>query len=125
MWLEGVKGHTTSARVETLALFDEAVHFHHLRDGSIGPPFPINDVLDLLAKGLGILRMLGQVIKNVGEGLHHVFFAHSRDLGNINRRTSDVVYSPTKLSMRIRRLRLRIDVSSPGASSINQLRKSF
>ena len=44
---------------------------------------------------------------------------------NMNRHTIDDVCIDTKLRRRILRLRLRMVVSSPGASSINQLRKSF
>jgi len=59
----GVRGHTTSGWVETLALFNEAVHLYHLGDGDICPSFAINDFLDLLGKHLGMLRIFGQVIK--------------------------------------------------------------
>jgi len=47
------------------------------------------------------------------------------ELGKINRRTIDDMCIATVLSRRILRVRLRMVVSSPGASSINQLRKSF
>ena len=46
------------------------------------PPFVIDDFLDLLTKSLGILRIFGQVIKGVGEGLHDVFqVTHTSELG--------------------------------------------
>ena len=63
--------------METLGLFDEAVHFYHLSDGSIRPPFSINDILDLLAKRLGVLRIFCQVIKDMGECLHDVLVTRS------------------------------------------------
>ena len=48
------------------------------------------------------------------------------ELGNmINRRTLDDVCIAAKLRARILRVSLRAVVSSPGAASINQLRKSF
>ena len=68
----GVKGHTTSGWVETLGLLGEAVHFNHLSDSSICPSFASNDFLDLLAKCLGMLRIFGQVIKSMGEGLQDI-----------------------------------------------------
>ena len=46
-------------------------------------------------------------------------------LWNINRRTIDDVCIAAMLRARILRVRLRMVVSSPGAVSINQLRKSF
>ena len=72
-----MQGHTTCECVETLALFDEAVHFYHLSDCSIRPPFMINDFLDLLAKRLGMLRIFGQVVKSMDEGLRDTFVTHS------------------------------------------------
>ena len=47
------------------------------------------------------------------------------ELGYTNGRTLDDVCIAAKLRARILRVRLRMVVSSPDASSINQLRKSF
>ena len=72
-----------------------------------------------------MLRIFGQVIKSVGGGLHHVLLLAASVLRNTSRHTIDDVCMAAKLRVRILRLRLRMVVSSPGAASINQLRKSF
>ena len=72
-----------------------------------------------------MLRIFGQVIKSMGEGLHNVLLLKVSKSGNTNRHTFDDECIATELRARILRVILRMVASSPGASSINQLRKSF
>ena len=72
-----------------------------------------------------MFRIFGQVMDDMGEALQNVLVTHGRRVREHNRPTLVVVCIAAKLRVRTLRVRLRMVVSSPVASSINQLRKSF
>lgn len=56
--------------MKPLRFFNEAIDFHHLVQCTVGPPFPVDDFLNLTPKFLNVLRACGQIEQGMRERLH-------------------------------------------------------
>ena len=65
----GQRGHTQTAVREAHGLLEEAVELAHLGHRGLAPAVLRNDGLDLLAQGLEVLRIRGEVVQCVCERL--------------------------------------------------------